>query len=153
MSNTKIECAEARILITGLVDNEIDETQKQSLFAHLKSCDACQETYNSFVKLKKDTGDMKFKKLPEVYWDEYWTHVYNRIERGMSWIFVSIGLIILLGYGSYEVMQDFYLNPEEPMIIKTGVGLLTAGMIILFVSVLREKLMIRKVDKYRSIER
>ena len=96
---------------------------------------------------------MKFNKLPEVYWDEYWTHVYNRIERGLSWIFVSIGLIILLGYGSYQVMQDFYLNSDEPVLIKMGVGLLTAGMIILFISVLREKLMIRKVDKYRSVER
>lgn len=153
MSNVKIECAEARILITGLVDEEITDKQKQDLFAHLESCKVCQATYESFVQLKKETSEMKFNKLPEVYWDEYWTHVYNRIERGLSWIFVSIGLIILLGYGSYQVMQDFYLNPDEPILIKMGVGLLTAGMIILFISVLREKLMIRKVDKYRSVER
>jgi len=153
MSNVKIGCAETRILITGLVDKEITDIQKQDLFAHLESCKACQKTYESFVQLKKETSEMKFNKLPEVYWDEYWTHVYNRIERGLSWIFVSIGLIILLGYGSYQVMQDFYLNPEEPILIKMGVGVLTAGMIILFISVLREKLMIRKVDKYRSIER
>ncbi len=153
MSSTKIDCVEARILITGYVDDEITDQQKRVLFAHLESCRTCQETYDSFVQLKKETGEMKFNKLPEVYWDEYWTHVYNRIERGLSWIFVSIGLIILLSYGSYQVMQDFYLNPEEPLLIKMGVGLLTAGMIILFISVLREKLMIRKVDKYRSIER
>lgn len=153
MSKVKIECAEARILITGLVDEEITDKQKQELFAHLESCETCQKTYESFVQLKKETSEMKFNKLPEVYWDEYWTHVYNRIERGLSWIFVSIGLIILLSYGSYQVMQDFYLNPDEPILIKMGVGLLTAGMIILFISVLREKLMIRKVDKYRSVER
>lgn len=153
MSHKKMECSEIRILLTGLIDGEIDESQKQNLFDHLKTCKSCQETYNSFVQLKKDTDDMKLKKLPEVYWDEYWTNVYNRIERGISWIFVSIGLIIILAYGSYQVMQEFYLSPEQPMFIKIGVGLLTAGMIVLFISVLREKMMIRKVDKYRSVER
>ena len=96
---------------------------------------------------------MKFKPFPEMFWDEYWENVYNRIERGLGWILFSLGAIILLSYGAYELLKEFFLNPKEPLIEKVGLGLLIVGFIVVFVSVLREKLMVRKIDKYRRIKR
>ena len=151
--NAKLTCQEVRINMMGLLDNEIKGERKEVLLKHIEGCSSCQKMYNEFRTLKKDTKDMKFKKLPEIYWDDYWTQVYNRIERGFSWILISIGAMILLAYGGYEVMRDFFLDPQKPLLLKIGAGAFTAGMIVLFVSVLREKLMIRKIDKYRSVER
>lgn len=153
MSSNKLNCDQSQILMMGLLDNELSGEERSSLMAHVESCNKCLKKYDSFVQLKKDTGEMKLKKLPEMYWDDYWTHVYNRIERGISWILVSIGAMLLMAYGGYEMMHEFYLDTSKPMIIKIGAAILTMGMIILFVSVLREKLMIRKVDKYRRVER
>ena len=153
MSSNKLNCDQSQILMMGLLDNELSREERSSLMAHVESCNKCLKKYDSFVQLKKDTGEMKLKKLPEMYWDDYWTHVYNRIERGISWILVSIGAMLLMAYGGYEMMHEFYLDTSKPMIIKIGAAILTMGMIILFVSVLREKLMIRKVDKYRRVER
>ena len=153
MSSNKLNCDQSQILMMGLLDNELSGEERSSLMAHVESCNKCLKKYDSFVQLKKDTGEMKLKKLPEMYWDDYWTHVYNRIERGISWILVSIGAMLLMAYGGYEMMHEFYLDTSKPMIIKIGAAILTLGMIILFVSVLREKLMIRKVDKYRRVER
>ncbi len=153
MMSTKLTCKEVRINMMGLLDNEISEEQKAALLGHIESCPSCQKMYNDFRTLKKDTQEMKFKKLPEIYWDDYWTQVYNRMERGFSWILISIGVMILLVYGGYEVTRDFFLDPQKPLLLKIGVGAFTAGIIVLFVSVLREKLMIRKIDKYRSVER
>ena len=96
---------------------------------------------------------MRFRALPEMYWDEYWQHVYNRIERGIGWIFLSIGFIIVLAFSGYEFLKDFFLNPQEPLLLRIGVGFLGLGFIIVFVSVLREKLMVRKYDKYRRVVR
>ena len=98
MSRAKITCKNVRINMMGLLDNELDEKLSQQIIDHLEVCPECKIKYDSFVKLKKDTNDMKFKKLPEMYWDDYWTHVYNRIERGFSWILVSLGAMILLVY-------------------------------------------------------
>ena len=88
-----------------------------------------------------------------MYWDEYWKHVYNRIERGIGWIFISIGALILSLYGGWvffkTILQDVSLNP----ILKAGILILAIGLVILVISILREKLMVRNVDKYREIER
>ena len=83
----------------------------------------------------------------------YWEQVYNRIERGAGWIFVSIGAIILLSFGAFHFVQDFLMNPKEPLVIKIGVSTAILGVIILFISVLRERLFIRKTDKYKEIEK
>lgn len=96
---------------------------------------------------------MKLKPLPEMYWDEYWTHVYNKIERRAGWIFISIGLILIVSFGFYEFVKDFLMNSTQPLILRAGVSVLGIGIIITGISVLREKLMVRKKDKYRSILR
>lgn len=153
MNRLSIDCKQAEVLMMGLLDNELSEKQHQDIQTHLAECKACSAKFESYKNLKKDTKKMKFKNLPEVYWDEYWQNVYNRIERGVGWIFFSIGAIILLIFAGYEIFQEFFLNPEEPIGIKIGMGFFGVGLIVLFVSVLREKLMIRKVDKYRSVQR
>ncbi len=153
MIKHKLTCEEAQIRIMGLIDGELSTVQEKELNEHLQSCASCQKKYEAFVGLKKEAKEMKLKKLPEMYWDDYWDQVYNRMERGMSWVLLSIGFILLLIYGSYEVLYDFFINPAKPLVLKIGVGIFTLGVVILFVSVFREKLMVRKVDQYRSVKR
>ena len=96
---------------------------------------------------------MKFEILPEVQWDAYWDQVYNKIERGIGWILFSIGFILVATFLGYQALEEFFMDPKQPILLKFGVGTLTLGLIFLFVSVLREKLMVKKVDKYRSVQR
>jgi hypothetical protein len=153
MDKKTITCEEAKVLMMGLIDNELNAEQTVLVKDHLALCPACSEQYKSFINLKEGTSAMKFKNLPDMYWDEYWNHVYNKIERGIGWIFLSIGAIILLTYAGYSVLENFFADQSLPLIMKLGIGILVLGLAVLFVSVIREKLMIRKVDKYRSVKR
>ncbi len=153
MTEHKITCEQAQILMMGLLDGELNQADVEKVHTHLSQCEVCSKQYESFLKLKKETQNMKFKPLPEMYWDEYWNHVYNKIERGISWILVSIGTMIVLAYSMYQAMNDFFTDPKEPLPLKVGMAVLVLGMVVLVVSVLREKFMVRKVDKYRRIKR
>ncbi len=148
-----MKCEEARILMMGYLDGELSAEDKKEFLEHLNTCQNCQQEWQSFNQLKEETSKMRFKALPEMYWDDYWEKVYNRIERGIGWIFFSIGAIILLAFMGYEFLQDFFMNSREPLILKIGVGFFVLGFIIIFVSVVREKLMVRRHDKYRRIVR
>jgi hypothetical protein len=48
-----------------------------------------------------------------------------------------------------QLLVDQQLNP----VFKIGILLLLLGAIVLLISVVREKLMVKKVDKYREVER
>ena len=153
MSKAKLTCEEMNVLMMGLMDNELNEEQRAQVTEHLAYCENCAAQYKAFSNLKKETSEMKLKKLPEMYWDEYWNHVYNKIERGFAWIVLSLGAILIFSYGAYEMTYEFFFDPTISLFIRIGTGIFTFGIVVLTVSVLREKLMIRHIDKYRSIKR
>ncbi len=153
MKREELTCEEAQVQMMGLIDGELSPEQEKRVREHIDSCRSCREQYESFSQLKEDTLDMKMKPLPEVYWDEYWEQVYNRIERRTGWVFISIGLILVLSFAMYHFVMDFLLTDNQPLVLRAGVSILGIGIVILGISVLREKLMIRKIDKYRSIKR
>jgi len=86
-------------------------------------------------------------------WDRYWLNVYNRIERGLGWILTSIGAMIVLFYGAYKAVEAILADTQLEWFMKAGILALLGGVVILLVSVLREKLRLRKTDKYEEIQR
>jgi hypothetical protein len=62
--------------------------------------------------------------------------------------------MVLLGYGGFKLVEETIKNPEVGTLLKVGVLAAVFGTVILFVSLLRERLAVRKVDKYsKEIER
>ena len=153
MSKNNISCEDMKFKMMAFLDNELPESEIQLVKKHLEECTECIQKYKSLNKVKEITTEMKFKKLPEMYWDEYWSHVYNKIERGISWIFISIGVIIILTFAVWNALLKLLNDSEMSTFLKTGIFIFIIGMVILLVSIIREKLMVKKVDKYREVDR
>jgi predicted anti-sigma-YlaC factor YlaD len=149
----KNKCRFFEAQLVRYVDGEISPEEKKKLEAHLLICSNCQKDLEHLTAWKGVSSEMKNKLLPDMAWEEYWQKFYNRLERGISWILISIGAIIILGIAAYHVILDLLKNSNLSVIEKTGVLVLVFGLIVLFVSVLREKLMIRGKDKYKEIVR
>ncbi len=149
----KIDCPTAQQYMMRAVDGIISAEEKELLEEHITTCSRCQKDYLDIQQLKEVTNTMKHQLLPDMAWDEYWNHIYNRIERGIAWILISIGFIIILGYAAIDFLREVVFNPRMGFWERTGIIALVLGSIILFVSIIREKLMTRKVDKYREIRR
>jgi len=142
-----------KVLLSGYIDNELSPDDKQEFENHLGGCAECQKELETFRKLKEVTGAMRYADIPEKVWDGYWTSIYKRMERGLSWIFISISVIILLSFGCYHLCADFFLNSDAPILLRIGVGCGIVGLIVLFVSILRERLFASKRDRYDEVTR
>ena len=153
MKSVDSSCKNIQIKIMALLDGELDSTELIEIRKHLDICERCSADYASLKKVKEVMGDMNFKKLPEFYWDDYWTHVYNRIERGISWLFISLGAIIILCFSGWELLNALIADQNFHPLLKCGIFILMVGAVILVISILREKIMVRRVDKYQEIER
>ena len=89
----------------------------------------------------------------EKYWQDYWSHIYNRLERKAGWILTSLGAILIVSYGLYELIAEFLLSKGIPMIVRIGVLALVVGVCTLVISVLRERFFLSRSDKYERIKR
>ena len=146
-------CEQIRFLIMKVVDNEASHEEEEKVKNHISQCSECRDEYHKMLKIKGATGEMKKQLLPEMAWDEYWRHLYNRLERGIAWIFISIGAIILLGYAVVDFVNSVLVHSQLTPLQKGGILIISLGAVILFISVLREKLMVRRYDKYREVKR
>ena len=91
---------------------------------------------------------VKLKEPSDLELQQYWSGVYNRLERGIGWILFSVGAIIVLCYGGFKLIEEVIKDPSVGLLLKIGLVALVFGIVILFVSILRERLRVRKVDKY-----
>ena len=69
-----------------------------------------------------------------------------------NWIGVSLflaGISVLLAFGMVELVID----PEVPLWLKTGYGLMGAGTVLLLLSAIRHRMATSKQDKYSEVQR
>lgn len=140
-------------LMMGYLDDELNAEQKQLFEEHLASCPVCSGELEDFKRLNRITDEVKFVEPEERIWKLYWSGVYNRIERGVGWILFSIAAILLLIYGGFKAIEEIIKDPTVDMILKVALLILIAGLAVLFVSVLRERLYFRKKDRYKDVRR
>lgn len=144
---------EIQLKVMAYIDGELPESEMKAVKKEIDTDEKYKQAYLSLMKVKEVTREMKFRKLPEMYWDDYWTQIYNRIERGISWVLISVGTIIVILFLLWQFIEKIIADKNIHVLLKTGIFLIMAGLIVLIISVLREKLMVRKVDKYREVER
>jgi len=148
-----MSCEEIKILLAGYQDGELDPEQKRTVEEHLKACASCRNELARLEKVKEVTRKVQYKDLPLEVWEGYWQGIYRRVERGLGWIFLSIGAIILLAVGAFYLVSDFFLDPTVGIFSKFGVGALIIGGIFLLVSVGRERIFAYNRERYKEVQR
>jgi hypothetical protein len=140
-------------LIPYYLDGELEAEQAKALEAHLKECSKCREELKELQKFEEVMGMLKLKKPQNEVWEQYWSSVYNRLERKIGWILLSLGGIFLLFFGLYKLVEELILEPSIPLILKLGIFVFLAGIAVMFVSLLKEQLFVRKRERYKEVEK
>lgn len=92
-------------LISSYHDGELDEEQKKTVEEHLAQCPECKKEFEEMGKFEEVMSQMELKKPPKEVWQLYWASVYNRLERRIGWILLSIGAMIFLFFGGYKMVE------------------------------------------------
>lgn len=140
-------------LLNKALDNLLTDEEQIEFENLLASSNEYQEEYKSLKQIKEVTKTMRLKNPPEEMWDKYWLSIYTRLERGLAWILISIGAIVVLIYGGFQTVESVIQDQTLAWFIKAAILMLIVGGVILFVSVIRERLLLRKTDKYKEIIR
>ena len=153
MHDEQARLERARGLMMAALDEELDAAQQHELDALLEADPELREEWERLQRVKEVTREMQLRKPPEEVWGIYWTSVYNRLERGVGWILLSLGATVLLVFGGWELTQALLADTDLPPLVKLAVFAVVAGLAVLGVSVAREKWFVSRRDPYRGVER
>jgi len=140
-------------LISSYHDGELNNEDKQVVEEHLKQCSECRHEFEEMGKFEEVMGKMQFKEPQKEMWEVYWSAVYNRLERRIGWILLSIGGMILLFFGGYKAVEGIIQDSSTPLLLKVGILTALGGVVVLLVSLLREQLFVHKRERYKEVEK
>lgn len=71
-----------------------------------------------------------------------------KATRGIGWLLLVGGILIIVGIGLLAFITDPTLSAGEKLLA----GAIYGGLAALFISVLRQRLIERKSDRYKDVE-
>jgi predicted anti-sigma-YlaC factor YlaD len=146
-------CQDYKDMMMAYLDEQLGEQDSRTFEMHLESCSRCRAELEEFRELKRLTDDVKLLEPEERIWQQYWSGVYNRIERGIGWILLSVCGILLVIYLGFKAIEEIIKDPTVGLLLKAALLGFIAAVAILLVSVLRERLYFWKKDRYKDVRR
>jgi len=144
---------EIKKLVTLYHDGELGEKDERIVEQHIQECQECRKEFEEIKKLEGVMDKMELKQPSKEAWEQYEKSVYNRLERKIGWIFLSVGAMILLFFGGYKLVEGLIKDPSCPVLLKVGILVGLGGVVILIVSLAREQLFSYKKERYKEIKK
>lgn len=136
-------------LLSGYLDGELTQQDRQRVRLHYESCEECNERLDEIRALREQIGKASLSDAGRDVWREAMDDNTVKITRGAGWLLLVVGAVIAGGALVYEI---FASASSLSLVEKLFIGGIYGGLLLLLVSVLRQRLVERKSDKYKDVE-
>jgi hypothetical protein len=104
-------------------------------------------------RLKEITMTMETARRVEEGWDRYRRTAVHRVERGIAWMLIAIGVGGLAATALWLWIES-WTAADLPLTVRMAIGTVMVGGVLLIVSILRERWHLsRREPRSRQIER
>ena len=134
--------------LSGYVDGELTQQQRQRIDVHCASCAECARDLRELKELRESIGNARLSNKNQDVWREMMNDTTVQRSRGIGWLLLIGGVLACLGIGVFVFLFDSSISLVEKLIA----GAIYGGLGLLFYSVLRQRLIERKTDKYKDVE-
>jgi hypothetical protein len=135
-------------MLSGFVDGELTQQQRQLVTLHCDDCSECRENLAGLRDLRERLGKANLSEVGADKWRETMNDPTVELTRGIGWLMFIAGLLAIAGIG----LGVFIFDDEIPVGMKLITIAIYGGLATLLFSVLRQRLIERKTDKYKDVE-
>jgi hypothetical protein len=135
-------------LLSGFVDGELTQQQRQRVKLHCEGCGECRHTLDRLRALRDRVGNAGLSEVGEDKWRENMNDPTVQITRGIGWMLFITGLLAIAAVGLFLFIFTNDMSVWEKLMVAAIYG----GLAALLISVLRQRLIERKTDKYKDVE-
>ena len=109
-------------LLAKAVDGTATPDEEGTLALLLERHPGLAQELLEMKRTKEATVDIQFRHRGEETWDRYWAGVYARLERGLAWLLISLGAIVLCAAAGYLALMRFLSDTAVSLPVKIGLG-------------------------------
>jgi len=135
-------------LLSGYLDGELTQGDAQKVRLHLEDCAECRRLYDELRDLQGLARSTVFRMPTDDQWREMPVGGASRIARGLGWLFLMVWAVLVTGFAGWQLLvspQNLFLK----VLLFAGV----AGLALVFLSALLDRLRHRRTDRYDGVQK
>ncbi len=135
-------------LLSGYVDGELTQADNQRVRVHLDHCDSCRQLVMEIRQIRQAASSTPFPVPTDEQWWEAPRSGGSRWLRRLGWTLVGLWLA-----GELWLVTRALIEGSASAFEKVAVAGLTGGVVLLFLSVLLDRLAVLRTDRYRRVQK
>jgi anti-sigma factor RsiW len=135
-------------LLSGFLDGVLTQQEAQRVRLHVEACPTCRQTLEQLSALREDTMTSRFTTPPDDQWDERPRGLLSAASLGVGWTLLIIWAVAVAGFALGQLWTG-----DASVVEKLLVFSAIAGIVLVFLSVLIDRLGRLGTDRYRRIEK
>ena len=141
-------CQKINELLSGYLDDELTQADFQQVEVHLRSCSECKQVLDDMTKLKGAVAESRPREeLDAERWEKIMNDKPAKASQGVGWLLLIAGAVALISYAIWE----FAIDDEVQLGVKLAVSAVWFGVFFLFLSVVRQRMVDHKSDRYKDV--
>ena len=135
--------------LSAYLDGELTQADSQRVRLYLDENVEARQAFDEMSQLQHMTAEIRFRNPPDELMDALAQRFSVQAPRRFGWGMVIMGLVAWVVYAAATVARNLRW-PSWPELF-TGAAI--AGLVMVFVSVLRQRILERPHDRYRKVRR
>lgn len=135
-------------LLSGYLDGALPQAQAQRVGLHLEDCGDCRRILDEIKTLREAAMETRFRVPADDSWPELPRTRPSWLSRSLGWTLLVAWAVVV----TVVAVWRFVSNTGNPFEVFLGLGL-PGGLLLLFISVLLDRLRDLKTDRYTGVHR
>lgn len=140
-------------LLSAYLDGELDPADSVRVEAALAADPAVRRLLEDLQRVKDLAATVRLKEAPAEAWEGFRDSIYNRGERSLGWLLLITGSALVAGWGALQLVAAIWNEPDLPGPVRFGILGVVAGLALLLLSVVRERIHTRRRTRYKDVIR
>ena len=130
------------------LDREMTVEEQRVYEEHVGTCEVCASELKDLGRIVKLTDELRLRPPDTEFWNSYWKGLYRRTERGTGFLLLMIGVAAILAFAAWKAVT----SPEFLTFKGLAIAAVVLGLVVVFLSVVRERYHESKNDPYKEVE-
>ncbi len=134
--------------LSGYIDGELTQQQRQQVERHCAVCAQCHADLQALRDLRERIAGAALSPIGTDQWRENMSDSSVETSRALGWILFIVGALAI----GVVLVFGFLMDDGVSLGMKAILIAVYGGLAALLYSVLRQRLIERKTDKYKDVE-
>ena len=135
-------------LLSGYLDGELTQQEAQKIMLLLDTDSEYKDLHDEMLSMRQEIQSLSLQESELEHLDKLFKEPVAQTSKIFGFALIAIASVILVAF----VMYSVFINAAIGLLIKISIGLLGLGGLFLLFSVLRQRMIVSKNDKYNRVK-